>query len=270
MQAGRLRRGHTDGRGRFLQWTFMGGRCARDIGHDLRGACFADRAIAIVDAALREGKIAAARAALRVELVEGKLLLLGRQMGEIDTGKFAGAIGMGQENLAGILKGLEAGVNRQTEQGTNFQFIENGIAQPFVFLDDAALRVQNKRRGQGGDATIVHAHFWRGDGYRIVDLGFGDDFLDDVGIIVIDDQADNLELIFVFLLQRNEIGYFGAAGSAPGSPKIEQDHFAAGASEAESFAVECGEMEIGSQIGVAHKANHIVTLLCAGCGGEAE
>src|SRR5229473_1210801 len=164
-------------RGRFFRGYFALS-CAGDLGDNLFGSRFADRAIAVVNAALRQSEIASASAALGVELVESDLPLLRSEPGKIHTGKLAGAIGVRKKNLTGIFKRFHSRIDGQAEQGADFRFIQGGVAQTFVLLHDAALRVQHKRRGQRGDASILEAHLRGGHGHRIVDVLIGDDLLD--------------------------------------------------------------------------------------------
>src|SRR5216683_2074642 len=97
------------GRSRFRR---RGLRCrgasdVRDFGDDFRGARAADRAVVVVDAALREREFAATGAGFRVEAVQRDRLLLGRELRKIYAGKLAGTIGVGEENLAGVFEGLD-------------------------------------------------------------------------------------------------------------------------------------------------------------------
>src|SRR5260370_12143754 len=71
---------------------------------DFRSDGFADLAVAVVDAALRQRESAATGAGLRVEFVKRDDFLLGRQFGEIHAGQFAGALGVLQENLSLVLE----------------------------------------------------------------------------------------------------------------------------------------------------------------------
>lgn len=79
-------------------------RSGRDCRDDFSDGGLADLAAAVVDAALREGEIAAAGAGICVEFVERDGLLFGRELGEVHAGQLAGAVGMLQENFPGILE----------------------------------------------------------------------------------------------------------------------------------------------------------------------
>ena len=156
-------------------------------------------AVAIVNAALGKSESAATGAGFRVEFVERDGFLLGRKFGEIDAGKFAGAFGVFQEDLAGVLERFDFDVtDRESEERTDFRFVENRIAKAFVFLNDAALRVEHERSGKRGDAAVLETNRVAGNGHGIVDAKFSNKFLDGVLIVVINDQAKNLEPIFVF------------------------------------------------------------------------
>src|SRR5229473_7862162 len=83
---------------------------------DLLRPRFADRAVAIVNPALRQREVAPTGAAFGIEAMQRRLLLLGDQLREIDAGKFAGTIRVRKKDLAGILKGFHSRVNRQPQQ----------------------------------------------------------------------------------------------------------------------------------------------------------
>ena len=79
---------------------------------DFCGPRFADRAAAVVDAALCQRELTAAGAAFSVEFVQRDLLLFCRQLRHINAGKRVSAIGVFQENFAGIFKRFDARGNR--------------------------------------------------------------------------------------------------------------------------------------------------------------
>ncbi len=213
-------------------------------------------AVAVVDAALRESVLAAAGAGLGVEFVERDDFLLGRELGKIDAGKFAGAVGVFQENLAGVLERFHFDVaDGQAEERADFRFVKNRIAQAFVLLNDAAFGIQHERSGKRGDAAVLEANVVAGNGDGIVDAEFFSKFLDGVLVVVIDDETENLEAVFVFVLELDEVGNFGAARSAPGGPEIQKDNFAFGAGESDWLAIETGELEIRRGIGIADEAD---------------
>ncbi len=238
----------------------------RECGDDLSGGGLADLAVAVVDAALRERERAAAAAGFSVEFVERDGFLLGRELGEIHAGKFAGAFGVLQKNLAGVLEGFHFDVaNGQAEERTDFSFVENGIAQAFVLLNDAAFGIQDKRSGKRGDAAILNANVVGNEGDGIVDAEFLSELLDGVLIVIVNDEAENLKAVFVLILELDEVRNFRAAGSAPGGPKIQQDDFAVGIGEGDGFAVEPSELEVWRGIGIAHEADGgLVFLLSKG------
>ncbi len=235
-------------------------------GDDLGGGRFAGLAVVVVDAALRESVLAAARAAFGVEFVERDSFLPGREFGEIDAGKFAGALRVFQENLAGVLEGFHFDVaDGEAEERTNFRFVENRIAQAFVLLHDAAFRVEHERSGKRGDTAVLDAEIIGSDGHGIVDSESFNEFLNGVLIVVVNDETENLEAIPVFVLELDEVGNFGAARSAPGGPEIQQDDFAMRAGECDRFAIKAGELEVRRGIGIANEADGglLVFLLSA-------
>ena len=62
-------------------------------------------------------------------------------------------------------------------------------------------------------------------------------------------------MVFVFVLKFDEIGNFGAARSAPGGPKIQENDFALGAGKRDGLAVESRKPKVRRGIGVAHKSD---------------
>src|SRR5258708_39226168 len=131
-------------RGRFFRSSFRRS-AAGNFGDNLFGSRFAHSTIAVVNAALRQSEIASASAALGIEFMECGLPLLRSEPGKIHTRKFAGAIGVREEDLTGVFKSFHAGVDGQPKQGADFCFVESWVSQSFMFLHNAALRVQHKR-----------------------------------------------------------------------------------------------------------------------------
>ncbi len=217
---------------------------------------FADLAVAVVDAALRESVLAAAIATFGVEFVERDDFSLGREFGKIDAGEVGGADGVLDEDLAGVVESFHSDVaDGQAEKRADFGFVETWIAKAFVFLNDAAFRVEHEGGGKSRDAAVLHADFIWGERHGIVDTVFFHDCLDGGRIVIVDDEAENLEAVFVFGLEIDEIVKLRSAGSAPGGPEIQKDDFAFGVCECDGLAVEAGELEVGGGIGVAHEAD---------------
>src|SRR5260370_40625443 len=95
-------------------------------GDDFGGGGFADFAVAVVDAALRESVFAAASAGFGVEFGERGGFLLGSELGEIAAGKFACALGVFQENLADFLESFHFGVTAgAAEKSADFCFVQD-------------------------------------------------------------------------------------------------------------------------------------------------
>jgi hypothetical protein len=215
-----------------------------------------DFAAAVVDAALRKSEVAAAGARFRVEFVERDSFLFRRELGKIDAGEFAGTVGMFKKNLAGVLESFHFYIaDGQAEERTDFGFVENRIAQAFVLLYDAALGIEHEGSGKSRNSAVLEANVVSGDGNGIVDAEFFHEFLDGARIVVVHDEAENLQAVFVFVLELDEVRDFGAAGSAPGSPEVQKDDFAFEAGEGEGLAVEAGQFEVGSGIRVASEAD---------------
>src|SRR5882724_12199003 len=257
-----LRRGGSNGRGRLR------GRCWRrvgssgDGGEDFGDGVFAGFAIAVVDAALRERVAAAAGAGFRVEFVECNGFLFRRELGKIDAGKFRGAVGVFQKNLAGVLEGFHFDVaDGQAEERTNFGFIENRIAEAFVLLHDTAFGIENEGSGERGDSAVLKTNLVGSERDGIVDAKSCGEFLDGVQILIVHDQAENLQAVFIFLLQFDEVGNFGAARPAPGGPEIYEDDFTFGIGERDGLAVEAGQLEFGRRIGIADEADGGLVVL---------
>jgi len=228
----------------------------REGGDYFGGGGFAYFAVAVVDAALRERVLTAARAGFGVEFVKRDGFLLGGELGEIDAGKFAGAFGILQENLASVLEGFHSDVaDGQAEERADFRFVEKRVAEAFVFLHDAAFTVQHERSGKSGDAAVLDANFIGGDSDGIVDAKFFRKFLDGVLIVIVNDESENLEAVFVFVLELDEVGDFRATGAAPGGPEIQEDDFAVGIGESDGLIVQAGELEVRRRIRVTNKTD---------------
>ena len=236
----------------------------RQGGDDFCGGGFAGGAVAVVNAALRESESAATGAGFRVEFVECDRFLLGREFGEIHAGKFAGAVGILQENLTGVFERFDFDVaDGKAEERAHFCFVKNGIAEAFVFLHDASFGVEYEGSGKRGDAAIVKTDFIGGKSDGIVDAEFVREFLDGVEIIVVHDESENLQMVFIFFLERDEIGNFGAARSTPRGPKIYENDFAVRAGEGDRFSIESRQFEIRRGIRIAYKADRGLLVLGA-------
>src|SRR6202030_1147562 len=149
----------------------------------------------------------------------------------------------------------------QAEKRADFGFVEKRIAEAFVFLDDAAFRVEHEGGGKSRDAAVLHADFSWGERHGIVDAVFFRDSLDGGGIVIIDDEAENLEAVFVLGLETDEVVNLRPARSAPGGPEIHKDNFAFGIGEGHGLAVEAGELEVGGGIGMAHEPDGRLLVL---------
>jgi hypothetical protein len=247
-----------------LRWSGMGrSRMRRSEGCDnFSGGGLADFAITIVDTALCQRVFAAAGARLRVEFVERDVFLLRSESRKVDAGKFRGALSVLQENLAGILECIHFDIaDGQAEERANFRFIENRIAKAFVFLNDASFGVQNERSRQRGDSAVLKADGVSSECDGIVDFEFSDKFLDCVLIIVVHDEAENLQPVFVLILQPDEVGNFRTARPAPGGPEIQENHFAFGVRERDRLSIEAWQFEVWRGVGIANKANRRLAFL---------
>lgn len=234
-----------------------------NFGDDFFCGGFAYGAGGIPNAALRESEFAAARASVGVEAVENQLFLFRGEFRKVDTGKFGGTVGVGEKNFALVLKGFDFGHDGHAEESANFRFVNLGIPEADVFLNDAAFRVQNERSGQGGDTAELYADVIGSHGDGIVDAHFLDVLLN-IGLFVVDVEADDLEAAFVAVLQGDEVGNFRAARSAPRGPEIKKDDFALERGDGEWLAVERGEFEVGGAIGVADEADDGFAVLLWG------
>jgi len=234
-------------------------------GDDFGSSGFADLAVAVVDAALRESVLAPAVAGFGIEFVQRGNFLFGRELGKINAGKFTGAVGVLQKNLPGVLEGFHFDVSDgQAQERTDFRFVQKRIAQTLMLLNDAAFRVKDERSGKRGDAPVLQAKVITGNGHGIIDVGFGDEILDGVLIVVVHHESKDLEALLVFVLEIDEVGDFSAARSAPGGPEIQKDDFAAGIGEGDGFSIETCELEVRRRIGVANEANRGLVVLAGG------
>ena len=107
--------------------------------HNGGGPFLADFAIRVVNAALREREFAAAVAGFCIEFVESGGELLRSESRCIHAGQHGSAVGVFQENFAGILESFHFGGNGQIEERAHFGFVQSGIGQSHVLLDDAAV-----------------------------------------------------------------------------------------------------------------------------------
>ena len=212
---------------------------------------------------MRESEFAAAGARVGVEAVEHDLFLLGSEFREVNAGKFGSAIGVGEKDFPLVLEGFDLGHDGHAEKSANFGFVNRGIPEADMLLDDAALGVQNERSGQGGDAAELDADVIGGHGHGIVDASLLD-VLPDIGLFVVNIEADDLEAAFVAVLQSDKVGNFRAARSAPGGPEIKEDNFSLKGGDGEWLAVERGELEVGRGVGVADEADDGLIVLLLG------
>ena len=239
----------------------------RESGDDFCGCGLAGGAVAVVDAALSERECAAAGAGFRVEFVKRNGFLFGREFGEVHAGKFAGAFGIFQEYLTGVLEGFHFNVtDGKSDERTHFGFVKNGIAEALVFLHDASFGVEHERSRERGNSAVLETNLIGGNGDGIVDAEFFDEFLHGVLIIVVNGETENLEMVFVFFLKSNEIGNFSAARSAPSRPEIHENDFTVGVGERNKFSVEPSEFEVRRGIGIAHEADNWLLVLGGGRG----
>ncbi len=158
--------------------------------------------------------------------MQGGLLLLWRQPGEIHTGQFGGVGRIFQEHLAGVLKCLNAGIDRLSQKGTNFADIGFHRMQSGMLLHDTSLRINHKSSGQSRDSSVCGDHLRGGHDDWIIDSPLLREFQNiGTGVIVLG-NADNLQLIFVSALQCDHFGDFFTARWAPRGPEIYQYDFA--------------------------------------------
>ena len=104
-----------------------------DFFHNGGGAVLAEFAGGVIDAALREGELASAGTRFRIKFVERDGALLGSEFLGIDAGQHGGAIGMLQEDFAGVAKGFDSGRNGEIQKSAHFGFVQGGIVQPTCF-----------------------------------------------------------------------------------------------------------------------------------------
>src|ERR1700674_2132877 len=231
-----------------------------EFADDFRGEGFADLAGGIVDATLRQGERAAAIAGFGVEAVQRNFLLLRRELREVHAGKLAGTVGVLQEYFSRVLESFHFDARRQAEKRADFYFVKRGIAQANVLLEHAALRVENKGSGKRRDPTVLDAKLHRSDADRVVDAEILDELMDGVHVVIIHDQANDLEAVFVTFLQFDEVGNFGAARPAPGSPEVEQYDFPARSGERNRFAIQAGKLKFRRGIGIADEIDRGLRL----------
>ena len=159
--------------------------------------------------------------------MESNLFLLGREIREVHAGQLGGAIALEKPRFV-----LKVSTLAMIGPGSaRFPSHKARIRVSDVLLNDTALGVQNKRRRQGRDAAVLSAQVIGGHGDGVVDSGFLHVFLNLGSVVIVDIEADDLEMVFVPFLQSDEVGNFCAARSAPGGPEIQKDNFALEGSE---------------------------------------
>jgi len=137
--------------------------------------------------------------------------------------------------------------------------------QPLVLLNNASFGIEEKGRGKSRNPPVLYTDVIGSERHGIVDTVFGDDCLDGRGIVIVDDEAENLEAVLVFGLETDEIVNLRSAGSAPGGPEIQKDDLAFGVRECDGFAIKAGEFEVRGGIGLANKADDgLLVLLSSG------
>src|SRR5208282_1152415 len=231
---------------------FTGGKDLFDNGGS---TILAELARGIIDAALGESELAAAGAFLGVEFVEGCLALLGGQLHRVDAGEHSGAIGVFQKDFTSVLERFDPGGNGQVEEGADFGFVEGGIEQSDVLLNDAAFVIDDEKGWESENSTIVKTNLIVDHGYGEIDAFGIDDLFHRVRVIVVG-QADDLQAFLVAILEFDKAGNFRAARAAPGGPKIQEDDFALCRGQGEILARQILELKIGGWIGIAHKADY--------------
>ena len=119
-----------------------------------------------------------------------------------------------------------SGHDGHAEERANFGFVDRGTPEPDVFLNNAAFCIQNERSGKGGNAAVLDADVVGGHGNGIVDTHLVGVLLD-VGFFVVNIEADNLEAIFVAILEGDEVGEFRRGRDRTRRPRnCRKDHFA--------------------------------------------
>jgi len=117
---------------------------------DFCGRSFADGAVSIPDAALRERVLAAASAHFRVEFVQRDGSLFRGEFGEVDAGKLRGAVGVLQEDLSHVLERFHFHVaDGQAEQRADFHLIK-GSRKPSCFCTMRPCASSTKEVGSAG------------------------------------------------------------------------------------------------------------------------
>src|SRR5439155_1118199 len=129
----------------------------------------------------------------------------------------------------------------QAEERADFEFIEHRVVQPLVLLNNASFGIEEKGRGKSRNPPVLYTDVIGSERHGIVDTVFGDDCLDGRGIVIVDDEAENLEAVLVFGLETDEIVNLRSAGSAPGGPEIQKDDLAFGVRECDGFAIKADD-----------------------------
>ncbi len=82
-----------------------------------------------------------------------------------------------------------------------------------------------------------------------------------VHVVIVHNQADDLEAVHVAFLQLDKVGNFCAARPAPGSPEVEQNDLSARSGERNRLAVQSGKLKFRREIGIPDKVDRGLRLL---------
>ena len=102
-----------------------------------------------------------------------------------------------------------------------------GVQHPDVFLDDLRVAIDDERRRQRVDAGEDLLELRRRHDDRVVHVLLGGELAHDVGSDLVLRDADDLKLVAILLLQRDQVGDLRAARRAPGRPEVDDRDLAA-------------------------------------------
>src|SRR6185369_6080519 len=100
--------------------------------------------------------------------------------------------------------------------------------------------------------------------HRVVDVVLVGESSHDVYAGLVLGDADDLQRVLVLLLQRDQVGDLGAAGTAPGGPEVDDDDFAAQRRGRDLASVEILQVEHRRRLWIAEETQR--DSLAAGSG----
>jgi hypothetical protein len=120
-----------------------------------------------------------------------------------------------------------------------------------VYGRDPAFPIDEESGGQSIHTAVKLGCLIVANHHAVVHLEALDERLDDVPTVIVHRNTEHYEaFVLVLALEIDEPGDFDFAGTAPGGPKIEENHFAAVIGEMNDFAVRIFQGKVRSKVPV--------------------